>query len=101
MPARRFVLFALVFVAGFAVCHLTRSPARATPSAAWPTEVPQQVVVSYPEKEGRMGHVLWVNRVSTSMSETPFDSSAWRINLTTQNGVWFLECDQVGADLVR
>jgi hypothetical protein len=101
MPAHRLGLFALVFVAGFAVCHLTRSPARATPSAIWPAEVPQRVVVSYPEKDGRVGHVLCVNRVSTSISETTLDSSAWRINLTTQNGVWFLECDQVGSDFVR
>ena len=101
MPARRFVLFALVFVAGFAVCHLTRSPARATPSPTWPTETPQRVVISYPEKEGRVGHVLCVNRVSNSFSETRFDSSAWRINLATQNGIWFLECDPVGSDLVR
>ena len=101
MSAKRVLAHATLFVAGFTACYFTRGPVRPKTPANWPPEVPQQLVVSYPEKDGRVGHVLRVNRVSTLTPETSFDSSAWRVNLTTQGGVWFLECEKVGSDFAR
>lgn len=101
MPTRRFAAFALVLVVGIVVGYLIRPHDRSRTDSHWPTEQPHQIAVSYPEKDGRTNHILRVNRVSTVHPSTTFDSSAWRVSLTTANGVWFMECDQIASDFVR
>ena len=101
MSAKRVLVYAAMFVSGFTACYLIRGPARARTPTNWPVQVPQQLVVSYPEKDGRVSHILRVNGGSMLIQKTTFDSSAWRVNLTTQDGVWILECEKVGSDFVR
>ena len=101
MTARRFVAFVLVFVAGMIIGHFVRPPDRPRVDAHWPTEQPYQLALSYPESDGRTNHILRVNRVSTIHPSTTFDSSAWRVTMTTTNGVWFMECDQTATDFAR
>jgi hypothetical protein len=101
MTGRRFILLALVFAVGLAAGYFVRPPAKTRTDPNWPAEMPNQVMVSYPHEGGRIGHILKVNRVSTVNPEATFDSRAWRVNLTTGEGVWFLECDKIAEQLVN
>jgi hypothetical protein len=101
MSARKFIAFVLVFAAGLGAGYLVRPSAKTRTDPNWPAEMPNQLMVSYPHENGRKGHILKVNRLSTIHPGTTFDSSAWRLNLTTETGVWFLECDLIGTEYVR
>lgn len=98
---KRALLCAVVFVAGFGVCHLTAKPTHrktAQTGPNWTGEPPTQIIVSRPDGEKRRTHRLQVVRIADSHHSSDLPADKWRVVLVSESGTYFAECDEVGVD---
>jgi hypothetical protein len=98
MSASRFAVFA----AGFGLCSITKAPATTSrkPVAApnWPSEPPNEIIVSRPNGTLRTNSILKITRTAHSNSTDHMDPTAWRIVFSTPNGTFYFEGEHVADD---